>query len=225
MATVADNPDQEMTAEKWFNGGQSDALEQLTKIKNPDQRKEALLKFNDLNNSFSKERLAPAATAAAPGQTEKAKNHPAIDAAIGEAMTKERGWMADIKGMTDQQLQDRYMDRALKQDIIRNRVDSRMTLGEYKDSRPDLVEIAGKFPREQLERKEVLSRMVLDRRFSVSRCKIDHERKLNPDLVAIAEKNIAGRNLRGHRYNDALFQELGSVKKTMASAETLGFKR
>jgi len=87
-----------------------------------------------------------------------------------------------------------------------------------------LVEFAGKFNRGELERKEALSRMIQDRRFNISKCKVAHERKLNPELVAVAEKNIARRHIPAAKYNDKLFAEVSQVKKTMAHAKAAGFK-
>ena len=207
-----------MTADEWFAGGQIASLQRLGAIKDPEKRKEALQQFNDMNTAFLEERAAHV------GTPEKAKVHPAIDAAIDEAINREKGWVKDIGGMSDEQLRDRYVDRALKQDIVRNRVDPHSTLSEYKVSRPDLVEFSEKFTRGELERKEFLSRMIHDRGFNVSKTKVAHERKLNPELVAIAEKNIGHRRLPGPKYNDALFAEVSQVKKTMTHAKAVGFK-
>jgi len=210
-----------MTADEWFNGGQEADLQRISGIKDPEKKKVALQQFNELNNAFFEEKAARERAGLPP---EKAKIHPAIDAAIDEHIDREKGWVKDIAGMSDDQLRDRYVDRALKQDIVRNRIDPDTTLGAYKAARPDLVEFAGKFNRGELERKEVLSRMIQDRRFNISKCKVAHERKLNPELVAVAEKNIARRHIPAAKYNDKLFAEVSQVKKTMAHAKAAGFK-
>ncbi len=87
-----------------------------------------------------------------------------------------------------------------------------------------MVEFAEKFNRNELERKEVLSRMIHERGFNVSRAKVDHERKLDPKLVALAERNIAHRHLRGPVYNDTLYEQVSYLKKTVANAKAVGFK-
>ncbi len=208
------------TPETWFNGGQADMLQEIAKLKNQPDRRAALETFNELNNSFMKA-MNPTA---APTPGERPKTHPAIDAAIDAAIGRENGWMGEIRGMSDGQLQDRYLDRALKFDLSRNRVPATTTLAEYKQRSPDLVEIAGKFTRPELERKEVLSRLVQDRGFTVSRAKVDYERKQNPDLVKLAEANLGGVRRGGAKYHDALYAEVSSVKKTLTNAKTLGVK-
>ena len=222
MATATQTQEQEMTAEAWFNGGQEAALNRLNGIKGTEERRAALHQFNELNSAFMEERSSR--EQAPPGPGEKARTHPAIEEAINEAMSREKGWVKDIAGLSDQQLVDRYLDRAMKRDVARNRADVHITLGEYKAQRPDLVEIAGKFTRAELERKEFLSRMILDRRFNVSKAKVEYERKLNPQLVAVAEKNLGNTNQRGPRYNDALFAEVSKVKKTFDHAKSVGVR-
>ena len=228
MATTTENPEEVMTAQRWFDGGGQEAeLQRIGTIKNAEQRKASLQQFNEQNNSFMAERVGREQSQPLPERPEKAKTHPAIENAINEAMHKEPGWTRDIASMSDEQLRDRYLDRAMKQDIARNRLDSRVvTLSEYKDSRPDLVEFAGKYTRPELERKEILSRMIQDRRFNVSKAKIEWERKQNPDLVAIAERNLTDRNFRltGPKYNDALYAEVSQVKRTLGNAKAVGFK-
>jgi hypothetical protein len=218
-------PEEVMTAQRWFEGGWEAELERISTIRNAEQRKTALQQFNEQNSAFLAERAGQAQPPPLPEKPEKAKNHPAIDEAIHDAMNREKGWVQDIARMSDEQLRDRYLDRLMKQDIIRNRIDPNIvTLNEYKTARPDLVEFAGKFNRTELERKEMLSRMIQDRRFNVSKTKVDYERKHNPELVAIAERNIGHRNLPGAKYNDALYTEVSQVKKTMGNAKAVGFK-
>jgi hypothetical protein len=228
MATTTETPEEIMTAQRWFDqGGQEAELQRIGTIKNAEQRKTALQHFNEQNNTFMAERAGQSQPPPLPERPEKAKTHPAIEAAINESMNKEPGWVRDIASMTDEQLRDRYFDRAMKQDSNRNRLDPRVvTLSEYKASRPDLVEFAGKYTRAELERKEILSRMIQDRRFNVSKAKIDWERKQNPELVAIAERNLTDRNFRqtGPKYNDALYSEVSQVKRTLGNAKAVGFK-
>ena len=227
MATNTEAPEEMMTAQRWFDeGGQEAELQRIGTIKNAEQRKTALQQFNDRNNQFMAERTGQSQPPLSE-RPERAKTHPAIEEAINEAMHKEPGWTRDIASMSDDQLRDRYFDRAMKQDIARNRLDPRVvTLSEYKASRPDLVEFAGKYTRPELERKEILSRMIQDRRFNVSRAKIEWERKQNPELVAVAERNLKDRNFRqtGPKYNDALYAEVSQVKRTMGNAKAVGFK-
>jgi hypothetical protein len=206
-----------MTAEQWFGGLQEAELRRIGGIKDLAKQKAALTEFNERNNAFLQERAGP------DGPREKAKVHPAIEAAIDATIDREKGWVADIHGMSDDQLRDRYIDRVLKQDADRGRVDRRTTLPEYKANRPDLVEFSEKFTRAELERKEILSRMIHDRGFNVSKAKVEHERKQDPKLVALAEKNISHRRLRGPAYNDALFEQVGLLKKTVANAKAVGF--
>ena len=224
METTTQAPEEVMTAKRWFDdGGQIAELQRIGTLKNADQRKAALQDFNERNNAFLAEKLGPSVSE----RPEKAKTHPAIESAINDAMNKEPGWVRDIASMTDEQLRDRYFDRAMKQDAARNRLDSRVvTLSEYKASRPDLVEFAEKYTRSELERKEILSRMIQDRRFNVSKAKIDYERKQNPELVAVAERNLTDRNFRltGPKYNDALYSEVSQVKRTLGNAKAVGLK-
>ncbi len=220
MSTETDTQEQTISAEEWFGGGQVADLQRISGIKDPEKKKAALQQFNELNNAFLEERAAGERA----GFNGKARSHPAVDAAIDAAIDFEKGWVKDIGGMSDDQLRDRYLDRLLKQDVIRNRVDPHVTLPEYKAAQPDLVELAGKYTRSDLERKEVLSRMIQDRRFNVSKCKVEYERKQNPELVAIAEKNLAGRRLPGGKYNDSLFAEIKRTRETLGNAKKVGFK-
>jgi hypothetical protein len=228
MTTQTETHPETMTARRWFDeGGQEAELQRIGTIKNADQRKLALQQFNERNNEFLAERAGRDLPPSPGEKPEKAKTHPAIESAINESIAKEPGWTRDIAGMSDEQLRDRYLDRAMKQDVARNRLDPRVvTLSEYKASRPDLVEFAQKYTRAELERKEILSRMIQDRRFNVSRAKIDWERKQNPELVAIAERNLSDRNFRqtGPRYNDTLYSEVTQVKRTLGNAKAVGFK-
>jgi hypothetical protein len=228
MATTTETPEQVMTAQRWFDeGGQETELQRIGTIKNAEQRKIALQQFNEQNNNFMAERSGQRQPPPLPERPEKAKTHPAIEAAINETKNREPGWMRDITGMSDDQLRERYLERAMKQDGARNRLNPGvLTLSEYKENRPDLVEFAGKYTREELERKDILSRMIQDRRFNVSKAKIDWERKQNPELVKIAERNLTDRNFRqtGPKYNDALYSEVSQVKRTLGNAKAVGFK-
>ncbi len=60
--------------------------------------------------------------------------------------------------------------------------------------------------------------------FNVSKAKVEHERRLNPNLVATAELNLSDRRLGRGQYNDVLFAEVSKVKKTLGNAKTAGFK-
>jgi hypothetical protein len=213
-------PEPEMTAERWFAEGQQIELERIHNIRNSEMRHAALQEFSKTNRAFLEERIAQQQN----GPAEKARSHPAIDAAINETINREKGWVKDIAGMTDEQLRDRYLERAMRQDIDRSRVDRRIVFGDYKRERPEIVEIAGKYTRSELERKEVLSRMIQDRHFNVSKAKVEYERERNPALVATAEKNIAHRRLRGPAYNDVLYAEVSQVKRTLTNAKAAGFK-
>jgi hypothetical protein len=226
MPITTDTPDDAMNAQRWFDeGGQQTELQRIGKLKNSDQQREALEQFNKQNNTFTAARagqpppLRPAA--------EKAKTHPAIEAAIDEVMKKETNWTRDMAGMSDDQLRERRLDRLMEQDRIRGRLEPNIvTLSEYKESRPHVVEIVGKFTRPELERKELLTRMVQERRFNVTRAKVEWERKLDPQLVKVAELNVAERGLHinSPKYNDTLFAEVGQVKRTLGNVKTVGFK-
>ena len=49
-----------MTAKRWFDdGGQIAELQRIGTLKNSDQRKAALLDFNERNNAFLAEKLGP----------------------------------------------------------------------------------------------------------------------------------------------------------------------
>lgn len=228
MSTNIETPETVMTAQRWFDeGGQQAELQRIGKIKNVDQQKEALQAFNELNNTYMAERAGLSQPPPMPMRTEKAKTHPAIEVAIDDAMKKETGWMRELGGMTDEQLRERRLDRLMDQDRMRGRLDPGVvTLSEYKDARPDIVEIVGKFTRPELERKEILSRMVQERRFNVTRAKIDHERKLDPQLVQVAERNLAERGLSPNaaKYNDTLYSEITQTKRTLGNAKAVGFK-
>jgi hypothetical protein len=228
MATTTETSEEIMTARRWFDeGGQQAELQRIGKIKNTDQQKEALQQFNERNNSFLVERAGPAQPPPLPQKPEKAKTHPAIEEAINDAMKRETGWMREMANMTDDQLRERRLGRLMEQDLNRGRLDSRIvTLSEYKTFRPDVVDIVGKFNRDELERKEVLNRMVQERRFNITGAKISWERKLDPQLVEIAERNVADRNFHPNspKYNDTLYMEVSGVKKTLANAKAAGFK-
>ena len=188
MATNTEITEEAMTAQRWFDGGAQVAeLQRIGTIKDAEKRKAALQEFNETNNGFMSERLGRQQAPAFPTKPEKAKTHPAIEAAIDETMKRETGWMREIAGMNDDQLRERRLDRLMNQDLSRGRLDPGIvTLSEYKASRPDVVEIVGKFTRTELERKEVLTRMVQERRFNVTKAKIDWERTLDPKLVEVA---------------------------------------
>jgi hypothetical protein len=225
MPPNTDTPENAMTAQHWFDeGGQMAELQRIGKIKNPEQHAEALKQFNDRNNGFLAERAGQDSPQQRP---EKAKTHPAIEEAINETIRKETGWMREMAGMTDDQLRERRLDRLMEQDRVRGRLEpSIVTLAEYKESRPNVVEIVGKFTRPELERKEILTRMVQERRFNITKAKIDYERKLDPQLVKVAELNVGerGLHLNSPKYNDALYSEVSQVKRTLGNAKNVGFK-
>jgi len=115
----------------------------------------------------------------------------------------------------------------MDQDRNRGRLDpSIVTLSEYKVARPDVVDVVGKFTRAELERKEILTRMVQERRFNITTAKVEHERKLDPQLVKVAELNVAERGLHinSPKYNDTLYSEVSQVKRTLGNAKSAGFK-
>jgi hypothetical protein len=228
MATNTETPEEVMTAERWFNGdGQVAELQRIGTIKDAEKRKAALQEFNETNNGFVSERLGRQQPPPFSPKPERAKTHPAIEAAIDETMKRETGWMHEMAGMNDDQLRERRLDRLMNQDLNRGRIaPGIVTLSEYKASRPDVVEIVGKFSRTELERKEVLTRMVQDRRFNITKAKIDWERTLDPKLVEVAERNLGDRNLHvnGPKYNDTLYAEVGAVKRTLGNAKSAGFK-
>jgi hypothetical protein len=190
-------------------------------IKDGAKKLEALEQFNTTNSDFLSSRFSGAQP---PPLPEKAKTHPAIDETINDAMKRESGWMRDIGSMKDDELRQRYLTRMLDKDIERKRVDKWTSLHEYTSARPDLVELAEKFTRTELERKEVLARMTERQGFNVSKAKVEYERKLDPGLVATAERNLAHRRLPGAKYNDVLFAEVSQVKKTLGNAKSVGFK-
>ena len=226
MTPNTESSEELMTAQRWFDeGGQQAELQRIGRIKSVDQQKEALQQFNEQNNTFLAERGGTSQPL--PQRPEKAKTHPAIEAAIDETMKRESGWMREMAGMSDDQLRERRLDRLMNQDLNRGRLDPGIvTLSEYKASRPDVVEIVGKFTRTELERKETLSRMVSERRFNVTKAKIDWERSLDPKLVQVAERNLADRNVHvnGPKYNDTLYAEVSGVKRTLGNAKSVGFK-
>lgn len=217
-----------MTAERWFDqGGQQTELQRIGKIKNSEQQIQALGQFNERNNTFLAERTAQAQPPPLPQQPEKRTTHPAIEAAIDETMKKEVGWMREMGNLSDDQLRERRLNRHMDQDRVRGRLDpSIVTLAEYKAARPDLVDVVGKFTRREMERKEILTRMVHERRFNITTAKIDYERKLDPQLVKVAELNVAerGTHINAPKYNDALYSEVGQVGRTMRNAKSLGYK-
>jgi len=212
-----------MTPELWFGGGQLEELQRISAIKDSAKKQAALQQFNEKNREFLNGN-GQVSGALPPPLPEKAKSHPAIDEAINDAMRRESDWMRDIGTMNEDELRHRYLARMLEKDIDRKRVDKWTTLREYTSSRPDLVELATKFTRAELERKEVLSRMIERQGFNVSKAKVEYERKLDPNLVATAELNIAHRRLGRAQYNDVLFAEVSQVKKTLGNAKTAGFK-
>jgi hypothetical protein len=215
-----------MTAQRWFDqGGQQAELQRIGKIKNSEQQTEALAQFNERNNGFMAERTAQPPPL--PQRPERAKTHPAIEAAIDDTMKKETGWMREMDGLTDEQLRERRLNRHMDQDRNRGRLDpSIVTLSEYKVARPDVVDVVGKFTRAELERKEILTRMVQERRFNITTAKVEHERKLDPQLVKVAELNVAERGLHinSPKYNDTLYSEVSQVKRTLGNAKSAGFK-
>jgi hypothetical protein len=215
-----------MTPHRWFEeGGQQAELQRIGKIKNSEQQTEALGQFNDRNNAFMAERTAQAPPL--PQPAEKKKTHPAIEDAIDDTMKKEVGWMREMAGLTDDQLRERRIQRHMVQDNSRGRLDpSIVTLSDYKVARPDLVDVVGKFTRSELERKETLTRMVQERRFNITTAKIEYERKLDPQLVKVAELNVAERgvHINSAKYNDNLYSEVSQVKRTLGNAKSVGFK-
>ena len=212
-----------MTPELWFGGGQLEELQRISAIKDTAKKQAALQQFNERNREFLNGN-GQVSGAQPPPLPEKAKSHPAIDDAINDAMRRESDWMHDIGTMNEDELRHRYLARMLEKDIDRKRVDKWTTLRDYTSSRPDLVELATKFTRAELERKEVLSRMIERQGFNVSKAKVEYERKLDPNLVATAELNINHRLLGRAQYNDVLFAEVSQVKKTLGNAKTAGFK-
>jgi hypothetical protein len=217
-----------MTAQRWFDeGGQQTELQRIGKIKNSEQQLQALVEFNDRNAGFMAERAGPAQPPPLPQKPERAKTHPAIDAAIDESFKKETGWTRELGGLTDEQLRERRLNRFMDQDRNRGRLDPGVvTLSEYKVARPDVVDVVGKFSRVELERKEMLTRMVQERRFNITNAKVDYERKLDPQLVKVAELNVAERrlHLNSPKYNDELYAEVSGVKRTLGNAKTVGYK-
>jgi hypothetical protein len=228
MATTSDTPEDVMTPQRWFEqGGQQAELQRIGKIKNSEQQLEALAQFNERNNGFMAERTAQTQPPPLPQRPERAKTHPAIEAAIDDTMKKEVGWMREMSSLTDEQLRERRLNRHMDQDRTRGRLDpSIVTLSEYKVARPDVVDVVGKFTRPELERKEILTRMVQERRFNITNAKVEYERKLDPQLVKVAELNVAERGLHinSPKYNDTLYSEVSQVKRTMGNAKTAGFK-
>jgi hypothetical protein len=226
MATTSDTPEEVMTAQRWFDqGGQQTELQRIGKIKNSEQQLEALAQFNERNNGFMAERTAQPPPL--PQRPERAKTHPAIEAAIDDTMKKETGWIREMASQTDEQLRERRLNRHMDQDRNRGRLDpSIVTLSEYKVARPDVVDVVGKFTRAELERKEILTRMVQERRFNITTAKVEYERKLDPQLVKVAELNVAERGLHinSPKYNDTLYSEVSQVKRTIGNAKTAGFK-
>jgi len=225
MATPTDIPEDTMTAQRWFEeGGQQAELQRIGKIKNSEQQTEALVQFNERNNGFMAERTAQPPL---PQPAEKRKTHPAIEEAIDDAMKKEVGWTREMAGLTDDQLRERRIQRHMVQDNNRGRLDpSIVTLSDYKVARPDLVDVVGKFTRTELERKEMLTRMVQERRFNITTAKIDYERKLDPQLVKVAELNVAERgvHINSAKYNDSLYAEVSQVGRTVRNAKSVGYK-
>jgi hypothetical protein len=228
MATPNDISEDVMNPKRWFEeGGQQAELQRIGKIKNSEQQTEALVQFNDRNNAFMAERTAQAQPPAVPQPAEKKKTHPAIEEAIDDTMKKEVGWTREMAGLTDDQLRERRIQRHMAQDNNRGRLDpSIVTLSDYKVARPDLVDVVGKFTRTELERKETLTRMVQERRFNITTAKIEYERKLDPQLVKVAELNVAERgvHINSAKYNDNLYSEVSQVKRTLGNAKSVGFK-
>ncbi len=122
MATATtEAPQQNMTAETWFEGGgQLEELQRITALKDATKRREALQQFNETNGAFLKSRIA---NTEQPSLSDRAKAHPAIDEAINDAMKRETDWMRDIRGMSDGDLRQRYLSRMLEKDINRQRVE------------------------------------------------------------------------------------------------------
>ena len=210
-----------MTPELWFGGGQMEELHRISTIKDAAKKQTALQQFNERNSDFLNGKMSGAQPPALP---EKAKTHPAIDEAINDTMRRESDWMRDIGSMRDDELRHRYLTRMLEKDINRQRVEKWTSLPEYVRAKPDLADLAAKFTRVELERKEVLSRMIERQGFNVSKTKVEYERKLDPQLVATAELNMNHRRVGRAAYNDVLFAEVSKVKKTLGNARTAGFK-
>ncbi len=125
MATTTDTPDEQMTAQRWFEeGGQQAELQRIGKIKNSEQQLQALAQFNERNTAFMAERTSPTQPPPLPQQREKAQTHPAIEEAINEAMRTETGWMRDLNSMSDEQLRERRLNRLMDQDRNRGRLES-----------------------------------------------------------------------------------------------------
>jgi hypothetical protein len=228
MATTTETPEEMMTAQRWFDeGAQQAELQRIGKIKNSEQQMQALAQFNERNSSFMAERTAQGQPPPVPQQAEKKKTHPAIEEAIDDTMKKEVGWMREMAGLTDDQLRERRIQRHMVQDNNRGKLDpSIVTLSDYRVARPDLVDVVGKFTRTELERKETLTRMVQERRFNITACKIEWERKQDPQLVKIAELNVAerGTHVNSAKYNDALYAEVSQVGRTVRNAKSVGYK-
>ncbi len=152
MATATtEAPQQTMTAELWFDGGgQMEELQRLSAIKDPAKKKAALEQFNTTNEQFLKLRSADA-----PG--EKAKTHPAVEEAINKAMSRETEWMQDLGKKSDEDLRFRYLERQLDKAVKQGRVHPDTHISEFLESKPDFVDVANKYNRRELERKEVLA--------------------------------------------------------------------
>lgn len=215
MSTATDTHEQTMTAEEWFASGQDAEIRRIGRITDPEKRTEAVRQFNERNSAFLDDRNA---------RGREYQPHPAIDIAIDEAIQREKGWMTEIRGLSDDQLRDRYLEHHMRRDIAANWVDRGITLAEYKADKTKLVGIGAKLNRTELERKEVLSRMIVDRRFHLAGAKVEYERKKDPKLVELAERNIADRGLRGSAFNDALFNQVRSLQRTVQNAKAIGFK-
>jgi hypothetical protein len=219
MATATtEAPQATMTAELWFDGGgQLEELQRISSIKDTAKKQAALQQFNTSNEQFLKLRSAE-------GPDEKAKTHPAIEDAINKTIQRETDWMQDIRRKSDEDLRFRYLERQLSKAVRQGRVPEWTPVSEFLESKPDLVDVANKYNRTELERKEVLARMIERQGFSVAKAKIEYETRLNPTLVATAKLNIASRKIGAGKYNDVLFAEVSKVKKILTNAQTAGFK-
>jgi len=223
MATATtEAPQATMTAELWFDGGgQLEELQRVSSIKEAAKKQAALQQFNATNDQFLKSRGAETTQASTP---EKAKTHPAIEESINKAMSRETEWMHDIRRKSEEDLRFRYLERQLNKAVKQGRVPEWTPISEFLESKPDLVDVANKYNRTELERKEVLARMIERQGFNVAKAKLEYENQLNPTLVATAKLNIANRRIVPGKYNDVLFAEVSKVKKILTNAKTAGFK-
>src|SRR5271154_6354811 len=101
MATATtEAPQEKMTPELWFGGGQMEELQRISTIKDGTKKQAALQEFNERNSDFLNSRFS----GDQPPLPEKAKIHPAVDEAINDTMRRESDWMRDIGSMRDDEL-------------------------------------------------------------------------------------------------------------------------